>query len=86
MVEQLGSEDDLLRQAVALLQSRHERQTAYTDLSPTAVTELSDRLEAVAVGEGDVKGVDREEAVALAHRLMDDDHPELSPLWPEPSR
>ena len=82
MVEQLDSEVDLLRQAVALLQSRFERQTSYTDLSSASVEELSNRLEAVAVGEGDVKGVDREEAIALAHRLMDDDHPDLSPLWP----
>ncbi|MDT7746021.1 MAG: hypothetical protein QOE59_5099 [Actinomycetota bacterium] len=84
--EQLGSEDDLLRQAVALLQTRYERGTAYTDLSSTAVAELSSTLEAVAVGEGDVVGGDRQEAVALAHRLMDDDHPELSPMWPRVSR
>jgi hypothetical protein len=83
--KQLESEDDLLRQAVALLQTRYERSSGYTDLSPTAVTELSNILEAVAVAEEDVKGVDREEAVALAHRLVDDDHPELSPLWPGPT-
>jgi hypothetical protein len=80
--EQLESEVDLLRHAVALLQSRYERGSGYTDLSSDAVTELSNALEAVAVGEDDVKGVDREEAIALAHRLVDDDNPELSPMWP----
>jgi hypothetical protein len=80
--EQLESEVDLLRHAVALLQSRYERGSDYTDLSSDAVTELSNALEAVAVGEDDVKGVDREEAIALAHRLVDDDNPELSPMWP----
>lgn len=81
--KQLESEVDLLRQAVTLLQSRYERSSAYTDLSPTAVSDLSNAMEAVAVAEEDeLGGVDRKEAVALAHRLVDDDHPELSPMWP----
>jgi hypothetical protein len=77
-----ASEVELLRHAVALLQSRHERGSGYEDLSPTAVAELSNTLEAVATAEDDLEGGDRQEAIALAHRLVDDDHPELSPMWP----
>ena len=77
-----ASEVELLRHAVALLQTRHERGSAYEDLSPTAVAELSNTLEAVATAEDDLEGGDREEAIALSHRLVDDDHPELSPMWP----
>lgn len=80
-----GSQDELLRQAVVVLKTKYERQTAYTSLSPTAAAELSNALEAVALAEDDLEGVDREEAIALAHRLVDDDNPELSPLWPAAS-
>jgi hypothetical protein len=80
--ERLSSEDDLLRQAVAVLQARYERGSGFVDLSPTAVTELSNKLEAVAVAEHDPQKTDRAEAIALAHRLVDDDSPELSPMWP----
>ena len=84
--ERLSSEDDLLRQAVAVLQARYERGSAFVDLSPNAVTELSNRLEAVAVAEHDPQQTDRAEAIALAHRLGDDDSPELSPMWPGATR
>lgn len=80
--KRLRSEDDLLRQAVALLQMRYERGSGYTDLSPAAVEELSNTFEAIAVEEDNLEEGDRKEALALAHRLMDDDHPELSPMWP----
>lgn len=80
--ERLSSEDDLLRQAVAVLQSRSKRGKDFVDLSPAAVEQLSNILEAVAVAEHDPQKTDRAEAIALAHRLVDDDSPELSPMWP----
>ena len=83
--EARGSQDELLRQAVVVLQTRYERQTAFTSLSPTAAAELGNTLEAVALAQDDLEGVDRDEAIALAHRLVDDDNPELSPLWPSPT-
>jgi len=51
-------------------------------LSPAAVAQLSNTLAAVAVAEHDPQQTDRAEAIALAHRLVDDDNPELSPMWP----
>ena len=77
-----GSQDELLLQAVAVLQTRYERYGAYDHLSPDATLELSSVLEGVAAAEHPLEGVDREEAIALAHRLVDNDQPELSPMWP----
>ena len=74
----------LLRHAATVLRSRGER-GRYADVSSAAAAELSDTLESLAATTDDQDGVDREEAVALAHRLVDDDHPELSPMWPATS-
>lgn len=74
-------QEKLLRHAAQVVRARGE-QGGYADVSAAAAAELSSTLEAVAVVPGDRHGVDLEEAVALAHRLVDDDHPELSPMWP----
>lgn len=77
-----GSHDGLLLQAVAVLQTRHDRYGVYDQLSSDETLALSKALAAVAAAEDDTDGVDREEAIALAHRLVDNDQPELSPMWP----
>lgn len=74
-------EQTLLRHAAAVVRARC-RNGGYAGVSPAAADELSSTLESVAATADDHGGVDREEAVALAHRLVDDDHPELSPMWP----
>lgn len=51
-------------------------------LSPAAASELADAFEGVAKGDPEFDPIDPKEAIALAHRLMDDDHPELSRMWP----
>ncbi len=73
-------QETLLRHAAEVVRARG-RHGGYAGVSSAAAAELSSTLEAIAVAE-DHGGVDREEAVALAHRLVDDDHPELSPMWP----
>lgn len=70
----------LLRHAAAVVRTRGER-GGYAGVSPADAAELSSTLESIAATADD-DGVDQEEAVALAHRLVDDDHPELSPMWP----
>jgi hypothetical protein len=77
-------EQTLLRHAAAVVRARC-RNGGYAGVSSAAADELSGTLESYAATAGDEDGMDREEAVALAHRLVDDDHPELSPLWPGPS-
>lgn len=74
-------EQTLLRHAAAVVRARY-RSGEYAGVSAAAADELSGALESVAGTAGGQGGVDREEAVALAHRLVDDDHPELSPMWP----
>lgn len=79
-----GNQDELLLQAVAVLRRRYEEGgDRYADLPPSAAAELGDLLAGIATAQQLPEGVDRDEALALAHRLMDDDHPELSPMWPE---
>lgn len=74
-------EQTLLRHAAAVVRARGER-GGYAGVSPADAAELSSTLESIAATADGHDGVDREEAVALAHRLVDDDHPELSPMWP----
>lgn len=74
-------QETLLRHAAEVVRAR-SRSGDYAGVSPVAAAELSSTLEAVAAVADDPHGVDREEAVALAHRVVDDDHPELSPMWP----
>lgn len=78
------TQDELLLQAVSVLQRRYVEGDPHPDLPSVAASELSGRLSDLATGRPVPSGVDRDEALALAHRLIDDDHPEFSPLWPEP--
>lgn len=80
-----GTQDELLLQAVAVLRRRYEEGDRYDELPPFAAAELSDVLAGLATAQQSPEGVDREEALCLAHRLIDDDHPELSPMWPRPA-
>lgn len=80
-----ASQDELLRQAAAILRGRYRCGGSYSGLSSTAAAELGSALEIVRTGADHADGIDRDEAVALAHRLVDDDQPELSPIWPRPS-
>ena len=74
----------LLRHAAAVVRTRC-RNGEYAGVSSAEADELSSTLESIAATADDRAGVDREEAVALAHRLVDDDQPELSPMWPSTS-
>lgn len=80
-----ASQNELLRHAALLLRTRCRRGGRYSGLSAAAAAELCDALETVRTVADQADGIDRGEAIALAHRLVDDDHPELSPLWPRPS-
>lgn len=79
------SQNELLRRAVGVLRTRYRCGSGYSGLSSSAAAELSEVLEIMATATGRPDGTDRDEAIALAHRLVDDDQPELSPLWPRPS-
>lgn len=70
----------MLLQAVAVLRTRHLHGRGYSGLTSTTIAELIGCLEAVAARIR--PDVDRREAVALAYRILDDDSPELSSLWP----
>lgn len=72
----------LLLQAAGIIRLRYVNRSHGTTLSPTAATELAKVFEGVAKGDPEFDQVDPKEAIALAHRLMDDDHPELSSMWP----
>lgn len=72
----------LLRDAAAVLRLRRERGVGDSCLSPTAADELASVFEAIANDHPALERVDRKEAIALAHRLIDDDHPEHSRMWP----
>lgn len=77
-----GAQDELLLQAAAVLRTRYGTPGRDHELSPPSAAELGNTLTAMATSEQPVADADRETAVALAHRLIDDDHPELSPMWP----
>lgn len=72
----------LLLQAAGVLRLRYVQCSQDTSLSPTAAAELASVFEGVANGHPDFDQIDPKEAIALAHRLIDDDHPELSGMWP----
>ncbi|MEV6897798.1 hypothetical protein [Amycolatopsis sp. NPDC051372] len=72
----------LLMQAAGVLRLRYVQCSQDTGLSPTAATELAAVFEGIAKGHPDFDQIDPKEAIALAHRLIDDDHPELSGMWP----
>lgn len=76
----LSPEEGMLLQAVAVLRTRQLHGRGYSGLSSTAIAELARCLEAVA---SRVRpDIDRREATALAYRILDDDNPELSSMWP----
>ena len=79
------SQDDLLKQAARILRTRYELGKGYGDVSSGEAADLVVALEATASATGGAEGVDREEAIALAHRLVDNDQPEMSPMWPRAS-
>ncbi|MFF0794531.1 hypothetical protein [Streptomyces spiralis] len=73
---------DLLLVAAEVLRLRYVQCGRDASLSPAAADELANVLEGVAKGYPAFDQTDPKEAIALAHRLVDDDHPELSALWP----
>jgi hypothetical protein len=79
------SQDRLLRQAISVVRTRYELGTGYPGVSSGEAADVVVALEAAAHAD-DADGTDREEALALAHRLVDDDQPEASPLWPRSHR
>ncbi|GAB3165621.1 hypothetical protein [Amycolatopsis sp. NPDC004378] len=74
----------LMLQAAGVLRLRYVECSQDTSLSPAAANELADVFERVAHGDPAFDQVDPKEAIALANRLLDDDHPELSGMWPQP--
>lgn len=72
----------LLLQAAGVLRLRYMQCSQDTGLSPTAADELANVFEGLAEGNPTFDQIDPNEAIALAHRLIDDDHPELSRMWP----
>ncbi|MFI5612530.1 hypothetical protein [Amycolatopsis sp. NPDC051903] len=72
----------MLLQAAGVLRLRYVQCSQDTSLSPAAASKLADVFEGVAKGSPDFDQIDPKEAIALAHRLIDDDHPELSGMWP----
>lgn len=72
---------ELLLTAAATIH-RRRAQGRYAQLAPVAADQLVHALTGIATGEHRFAEVDLADAVALAHRVVDDDNPELSPLWP----
>ncbi|WP_243795119.1 hypothetical protein [Saccharopolyspora gloriosae] len=72
----------LLLEAAAVLRRRYARVGRDDSVSPGAAEGLSHFLEGIARSEPALHKADFNEAIALAHRLIDDDHPERSRLWP----
>ncbi|MDL5158611.1 hypothetical protein [Actinomycetospora termitidis] len=54
----------------------------YPELSDAAVNVVTNGLTTLAVDPTAAPGELHDEATALAHRILDDDHPEASVLWP----
>ena len=79
----LGHADsELLTQAVLALRRRCRQRGNYRGLSTEACDQLGDTLTVLVTGSPSEVRVDRAEALSLAHRILDDDHPEASPMWP----
>lgn len=72
----------LLLVAAAGLRRRYVHRVGDASLSPTAAEELATIFEGIARNQPGFDKVDRKEAIALAHRLVDDDYPEHSRMWP----
>ena len=71
----------LLLDAAAVMRRRYAR-SGEVVMSPSTAESLATVLEGVARSEPALRKIDRDEAIALAHRLVDDDQPETSRLWP----
>ncbi|MEV4734938.1 hypothetical protein [Saccharopolyspora sp. NPDC049426] len=79
----LEAQHSLLLDAAAVMRRRYVRGVGGDDsMSPTAAEGLASVFEGIARAEPALDKADRNEAIALAHRLVDDDHPELSRMWP----
>lgn len=72
----------LLLVAAGGLRRRYVYRLGDSSLSPAAAEELANIFEGIARNQPGFDKVDRTEAVALAHRLVDDDYPEHSRMWP----
>ncbi|SEP45233.1 hypothetical protein [Amycolatopsis saalfeldensis] len=73
----------LMLQAAGVLRLRYVKCGRDTALSAEAATELATVFEGIAQGAPAFDHIDPKEAIALAHRLIDDDNPQLSHLWPQ---
>jgi hypothetical protein len=76
-----GTYGAFMLQAASVIRLRYV-DCGHDGLSPAMATELADVFEKLANGDPAVDQIDPNEAIALAHRLLDDDHPEHSRLWP----
>lgn len=73
----------LLLDAASLVRRRYVRAAGGDhSLAPEAAERLANIFEGMARAEPALDKLDRDEAIALAHRLIDDDHPEDSRMWP----
>lgn len=72
----------LLLTAAGVLRLRYVQSVNNSDLSATDAHRLANTLESVALGDIVFDDFDRKEAIALAHRVIDNDHPEHSRMWP----
>lgn len=73
----------LLLQAATVLRMRYVEAQRDTDLSAVEADELAYLFDCVARSDPAGDQIEPEVAIALAHRIIDNDHPELSPLWPK---
>nr|WP_221219297.1 hypothetical protein [Prauserella isguenensis] len=73
----------MLLQAATVLRMRYVEAQRDTGLSAVEADELAYLFECVAHSDPAGDQIEPEEAIALAHRVIDNDHPELSPLWPK---
>ncbi|WP_329059200.1 hypothetical protein [Amycolatopsis sp. NBC_01480] len=73
----------LMLQAAGVLRLRYVKCSRDKALSPDAAAELAAVFEGIAQGSPEFDHIDPKEAIALAHRLLDDDNPQLSHLWPK---
>lgn len=80
--DEFDSYGTLLLQAAGVLRLRYVQSRRDTSLSPAAAGDLANVFEGMANGHSDFDQIDPNEAIALAYRLIDDDHPELSRMWP----
>lgn len=77
------SQNELALLAADVLRRRH-RHGRYEQLSAAALNRVANALTGAATGQHPL-AAHGEEVAAFAHRILDDDHPELDPLWPAPA-